>query len=227
MNSGQIVKSKKHNRFTIIPNEMIQDSELSLKAKGLLCYLLSLPDDWVIYKGQLQNNCVEGRDAISSAFKELQKKGYIVSVRLMNSDGTFNGYSHVVYDLAQKEGAEKPNTENPKTDKPTSDKPPLQNTNPTNDLPDKETKERAFTFFWDLYDKKIDKAKAKKIFDKVPKSEYKPIYNHILNYKQAEPNKQYRKYFSTYLNSRMWEDEELPRSSSIQDNYQPTKTVLL
>jgi hypothetical protein len=67
--------------------------------KGFLCYLLSLPADWVIYKVNLYKNLPDPKGTIDTLFKSLQDKGYIVSVRIVNSEtGKFIGWNHIVYD---------------------------------------------------------------------------------------------------------------------------------
>jgi len=119
MNTGQIVKSKSSGNYTIIPNAMVNDVEMSLKAKGLLVYLLSLPTDWVIYKSEIQNHHTDGRDSVASAFKELEIRGYILSIEIRNSKGHFKGFNYIVY-------------ENPKTENPKLENQPLLNTNNTN-----------------------------------------------------------------------------------------------
>jgi len=100
MNTGQIVKSKSTERFTTLPNELIKSNTLSLDEKGLLSYLLSLPSDWVIYKKNLYNNLPDKPGTIDRAFKGLQTKGYILSVKMHDfTTGRFVGWNHVVYDL--------------------------------------------------------------------------------------------------------------------------------
>ncbi len=97
MNTGQIIKSKLTDRFTTIPNEFLRRPDLSLKAKGLLCTLLSLPSDWVVNKQQLPDLFTDGYTAMASAFTELEEKGFIISVRVMES-GRFKGWNYMVYD---------------------------------------------------------------------------------------------------------------------------------
>lgn len=100
MNTGQIVKSKSTERFTTLPNELIKSKTLSLDEKGLLSYLLSLPSDWVIYKKNLYNNLPDKPGTIDRAFKGLQNKGYILSIKMHDlGTGRFVGWNHVVYDL--------------------------------------------------------------------------------------------------------------------------------
>jgi hypothetical protein len=99
MNSGQIVKSKTANEYVTITNKIARGSELSLKAKGLLLHLLSLPHDWVLYKANLYSTIKDKKGSIDSAFKELQDKGFILSVKVCDALGRFVGWNHVVYDI--------------------------------------------------------------------------------------------------------------------------------
>lgn len=78
-NRTTIVKSKLHRDFTIIPNEILKRTDVSLQAKGLFCYILSLPDDWIVYKNKLAVMTGESRRQINNAFAELEKKGYLIS----------------------------------------------------------------------------------------------------------------------------------------------------
>jgi hypothetical protein len=99
MNTGQIIKSKSTDRYTTIPNEIIKSTHLKMAEKGFLCYLLSLPADWVIYKVNLYKNLPDPKGTIDTLFKSLQDKGYIVSVRIVNLEtGKFIGWNHIVYD---------------------------------------------------------------------------------------------------------------------------------
>lgn len=100
MNTGQIIKSKSTEKYTIISNDVIKSKELTLPEKGLLSYLLSLPADWVIYRQNLYNSLPDKAGSIDKYFKALQTKGYILSVRVHNkTTGKFIGWNHVVYDI--------------------------------------------------------------------------------------------------------------------------------
>lgn len=101
MNTGQIIKSKSTEKFTVISNDVIKSKELTLSEKGLLTYLLSLPSDWVIYKQNLYNSLPDKAGSIDKYFKALQTKGYILSVRIHNlENGKFLGWNHIVYDVS-------------------------------------------------------------------------------------------------------------------------------
>lgn len=112
MNSGQIVKSKTAGQFVTITNDIARSEAISLKAKGLLVHLLSLPSDWVLYKSNLYNSINEKKGTIDSAFKELQDKGFILSVKVVDNLGRFVGWNHVVYDQPAEIG-ETRHSENP------------------------------------------------------------------------------------------------------------------
>jgi hypothetical protein len=117
-NTGLIVKSKLEVPFAQIPNKLLRDPNLSLKAKGLLSILLSLPNDWCVYKTQLASFSKDGRDATIAAFDELVRYGYIIGVRRHNSKGQFAGYDYVVYSEPITPFPENPKTDNPKTENP-------------------------------------------------------------------------------------------------------------
>ena len=62
-NSNAIGRKRKKNGYTKISNQLIEDSRLSWKAKGILCYLMSRPDGWKVNRTDLQRRALEGRDA--------------------------------------------------------------------------------------------------------------------------------------------------------------------
>jgi hypothetical protein len=151
MNTGQIVKAK-YDKWTSVPNSMIQDKDLSWKAKGLLCYLLSLPDDWVIHKTELCNHSKDGRDATISGFDELDDAGYVLSVEIRNELGHFQGFNYIVY--ASKQVNQLPIPENPKSVNPISEKPEIQrkhSTNETLNSDQPEIQEKTFESFRKMY----------------------------------------------------------------------------
>lgn len=85
-----IIRVKRHQGgFTIIPNDVLRD-KMSLRAKGLLCMILSNVDEWVITKAWVAQHCCEGRDALSAAFNELKELGYAsVEENNVGPDGRF------------------------------------------------------------------------------------------------------------------------------------------
>lgn len=90
-----IYRSKKFCNFTIMSNEHFQEREMSLKAKGLLSLMLSLPDNWKFSEAGLTKLSKDGKASVRNALKELEDFGYLVRHQ-ERSNGAF---SKVVYDI--------------------------------------------------------------------------------------------------------------------------------
>lgn len=84
--------------YTIMCNHHLKDTGLSLKAKGLLTIMLSLPDSWNYTTRGLAAICKEGVDAISSAIRELEQAGYVVRRQLRDSKGRITDTEYVIYE---------------------------------------------------------------------------------------------------------------------------------
>ena len=85
--------------YTMINNAVIEDPDLSLKAKGLLTYLLSKPDDWKFYVDQLSRCLKEHRNTIARVMQELIDAGYCERTEIRGKDGKFAGYDYDVYEI--------------------------------------------------------------------------------------------------------------------------------
>ena len=218
-----IVKSKHASNYTVLPNKIFNDG-LSIEAIGLLSYFLSLPHDWVIYKTQLHSQLNMGREKLDRVFKELQDKGYVLSVKEMNDKGQFT-YNHIVYDNPYNG---EPITEKPHTEKPLTGNQLLLSTNEqSTKLKSKEDKEKLFESFWNMYDKKVERDACKKKFLKLDLPVIEKILQVVPNYVSTTPDKQYRKNPETWINNKCWDDElilrlpEIPKKQ-INTNIQPT-----
>ena len=84
--------------YTMIDNGVFDDPDLSLKAKGLLAYLLSKPDDWKFYVDQLARCLKEHRNTIARIMQELIDAGYCERTEIRGKDGRFSGYDYDVYE---------------------------------------------------------------------------------------------------------------------------------
>jgi hypothetical protein len=93
-----IVRSKRRDRFVVIGNETIRDRRLSYKARGILAYLLSLPDNWSISSQYLATVAPDGRDGVRTGLQELERYGYLVRERIQNQETGRWGWYQVVYD---------------------------------------------------------------------------------------------------------------------------------
>ena len=76
MNKATIIRHRTGANYTCIPNAMLNDDNLSWKAKGILCYLLSKPDDWKPQVTDLTNHGSNGNGSVSSGLLELRQRGY-------------------------------------------------------------------------------------------------------------------------------------------------------
>ena len=92
--------------YTVMSNHHLRNHELSLKAKGLLSMMLSLPDDWNYTTRGLAKICKEGVDAIGSALRELETAGYIVRNQLRDQQGRISDTEYVIYEKPQPRQAE-------------------------------------------------------------------------------------------------------------------------
>lgn len=81
------IKKKYTKGFTTINNDILNDTELSFKAKGLFSYLWSLPDDWVYYETEVAKHSTDGRGSVRSGLKELEEQGYLKRGRKRNDKG--------------------------------------------------------------------------------------------------------------------------------------------
>ena len=111
--------------YTVMSNHHLRNANLSLKAKGLLSMMLSLPEDWNYTTRGLAKICKEGVDAIGAALRELEAAGYIVRHKLRDRQGRISDTEYVVYEQPQlrKPDTDSPDTENPYMDKPDTEKP--------------------------------------------------------------------------------------------------------
>ena len=130
-----VFRVERNTGYTVMSNHHLRNKELTLKAKGLLSQMLSLPEDWDYTLAGLSHINREKIDAIREAVKELEKAGYIVRSRERDEKGRLRGADYVIYEQPQpKEPEAATSSEQP----PTSDLPTLENPtleNPTLDNP--------------------------------------------------------------------------------------------
>jgi len=126
------VSKNKNNPYVQINKTCLRDKRLSWKSKGLLSYMLSLPDNWVIYNKELVNHSCDGMDSLKSAIKELKQYGYLKREREREVDGTFGRWVTTVFEEPHVECDDSPKVENPPLEKPTVENPLLLIQNNTN-----------------------------------------------------------------------------------------------
>lgn len=106
-----VFRVEKTRNYTVMSNHHLRNKSLSLKAKGLLSLMLSLPEDWDYTTRGLANICKDGVDSICATVRELESAGYIVRARERHADGTLGGIEYTI--LEQPKEPEAPKRENP------------------------------------------------------------------------------------------------------------------
>ncbi len=119
-----VFRIEKNSNYTVMSNYHLRDKRLTLKAKGLLSLMLSLPEDWDYTLAGLACINKEKIDAIRTAVLELEQSGYITRKRIRNANGTLGD---IEYTIHEKPKQEEPTLENPMLVKPMLDEPMLEN----------------------------------------------------------------------------------------------------
>ena len=144
-----VFRVERNKGYTVMSNHHLRNKDLTLKAKGLLSQMLSLPEDWDYTLAGLSLINREKIDAIREAVRELERAGYIVRSRERDEKGRLRGAEYVIYEQPQPPTLDLPTLENPTLDNPTlenptQEKPTLENPMQLNkdiqktDLPKKE-----------------------------------------------------------------------------------------
>ena len=122
-----VFRVERNKGYTVMSNHHLRNKELTLKAKGLLSQMLSLPEDWDYTLAGLSQINREKIDAIREAIKELERAGYIVRSRERDEKGRLRGADYVIYEQPHTEPTpDLPTLENPTLDNPTQEKPMLE-----------------------------------------------------------------------------------------------------
>ncbi|MDD6609207.1 MAG: DUF6017 domain-containing protein [Subdoligranulum variabile] len=127
-----VFRVERTSDYTVMSNYHLRDKRLSLKAKGLLSQMLSLPEDWDYTLAGLCYINRESKDAIRTAIRELEQAGYIRRRQTTDRGGKFAGNEYTIYERPQEPlpgepSSEKPSSGNPTTGKPRSEKPTQRN----------------------------------------------------------------------------------------------------
>ena len=118
------VEKMKRSGFTIINNGVLNNTQLSWKAKGLFAYLWSQSDSWDFYEVEVLKHSTDGRASLRAGLKELEEHGYLKRYRNRDDKGMLRESKWIL--------SEQPMFDFPKLDKPTLDKPTLDNRTLTN-----------------------------------------------------------------------------------------------
>ena len=229
-----VFRVDKNHSYTVMANHHLRDERLSLKFKGLLSLILSLPDDWRISIEGMKQFSVDGKDAIRSAIRELTDAGYITRAQTHSEAGTFSGYDYIVRETpVASPSSGFPTMENPtlrNTEKLSTNIPPIVPRDPgdgcagecTPEPEQKPTgkprgglpqwKPERFAAFWSYYPRGENKQRAVKAWDKLkPDDTLIATMGRALAKQKASPDWQRGigiPHASTWLNGRRWEDEQ-------------------
>ena len=125
-----VFRAEKVKDYTIMSNPHLRNRQLSLRAKGLLCQMLSLPPEWNFTLQGLAYINKEGLDAITTIIHELEQAGYITRNRIRDEKGQLWEMEYTVYSspklnvsYGNNSIVENPTPENPTLDLPTQGKP--------------------------------------------------------------------------------------------------------
>ena len=164
-----VFRVEKTKGYTVMSNHHLRNHTLSLKAKGLLSQMLSLPDDWdYTLQGLAQIN-KESIDAIREAVRELERAGYIKRSRERDERGCLRGTVYTIYEQPHAEPTpEEPTQEKPALDNPTLEKPALDNPTLEKPMLDKPTLENPTQLITKDTKKRKRQSKDLSITDSIP-----------------------------------------------------------
>ncbi len=122
-----VFRVEKTKDFTVMSNYHLRDVELSLKAKGLLSLMLSLPEDWDYTTKGLACICKDGVDSITSALKELENHGYLTRQRIRYGNGRLGDITYTIHERPVEQEAKEEREEPSESGKPEQEKPEWEN----------------------------------------------------------------------------------------------------
>lgn len=120
-----VFRIEKTRDYTVMSNHHLRNTNLSLKAKGLLSLMLSLPENWDYTTKGLARICKDGVDSICAAVRELEEQGYVIRERVRNPNGQLGAIEYTILEQPRPPEREKPERENPVLDNPILDSPAL------------------------------------------------------------------------------------------------------
>lgn len=127
-----VFRVPKRGNYTIMSNIHLRDPNLSLKAKGMLSYMLSNPDDWDYSVKGLARFSSDGIDSVRSGLKELMEHKYLIRVKVRDAKGHIVDYDYQIFEAPIGSQETSPPSETPCLDFPIAGNPTLPNTEQSN-----------------------------------------------------------------------------------------------
>lgn len=212
-----VLRKNKKEKYTIIDNAVFMDYNLSYKAKGLLCQMLSLPDGWSWSIEGLTKLSSDGKASVMSALNELKDNGYFYR-RQVREGNRISGIEYVISEVKMNDfqDAENQNVENQH-----AENPPQLNTNKLNtDLLKTKEINTEFESLWMLYPRKQGKKKALESYKSARKKgvTYEDVKHGIEAYVEyirvQGIEERYIKQGSTFFSQNAWQDDWTPKHSN-------------
>lgn len=133
---AKLIKAYKDN-FTIVDNDIFKDQRLSYKELGLLCQMLSLPNNWNFTVAGLAAIHKDGIESIKSGIKKLEEFGYLTRKRSRDNTGLYIGNDYLIYQNPKDNPDFNPSADNPSAENPPVDNPSVENPLMENPLEEK------------------------------------------------------------------------------------------
>ena len=206
-----IIRVNKTENYTVMSNYHLKEKNMSLKAKGLLSLMLSLPEDWNYSIKGLVSICKESEDSIKSGLDELKQFGYLKIIKVMPNKENKGRYEYIydIFETPIQEGEKQP-----------LEIQPLENTplykiynNIESNIIIKENIKEKFEKFYSEYPRKVKKDLVRKWFiknkpsDELFETMMSSLYKFKKTYDWIKENGKYIPYPSSWLNEKRWEDE--------------------
>ena len=121
-----VFRIEKTRDYTVMSNHHLRNKSLSLKAKGLLSLMLSLPEEWDYTTKGLARICKDGVDSICAGVRELEEHGYVIRQRVRNPNGQLGAIEYTILEKPRQPEPGKPERENPVLDNPEQASPVLE-----------------------------------------------------------------------------------------------------
>lgn len=192
--------------FTQVANEVLNDPDLSAKAKGLYAYLYSKPDGWDFALDRISNDFSDGRRSIYTGILELEKKGYLKREKIMgNAENKGRTKYHLLSKIDSKPVVDFSNDEFQQRCKIDS----ISNKDIKKIKNIKNKDNMLFDIFWNLYPVKKQKKLAETKWKKLDQSTQQNILSDVQNRLQNDDQWQrgYIPYPATYFNQERWNDD--------------------